>query len=71
MGFIDVSADKRAIALKHIIDSAMYKYDHFKDVTREKTGIALKHVIDSAISKYHYETKLVSQSYDGAVVMAG
>ncbi|XP_006009466.1 uncharacterized protein LOC102349681 [Latimeria chalumnae] len=43
----------------------------FKDVSIDQTAVALKQVMDSVISKYDYKTKLVSQSYDGAVVMPG
>uniref|UniRef100_H3AHI3 DUF4371 domain-containing protein n=1 Tax=Latimeria chalumnae TaxID=7897 RepID=H3AHI3_LATCH len=43
----------------------------FKDVSMDRTAVSLKQVIDSIITKYEYKTKLVSQSYNGAAVMAG
>uniref|UniRef100_H3AMX5 HAT C-terminal dimerisation domain-containing protein n=1 Tax=Latimeria chalumnae TaxID=7897 RepID=H3AMX5_LATCH len=43
----------------------------FKDVSVDRMVISLKQVIDSVITKYKYKTKLVSQSHDGASVMAG
>uniref|UniRef100_H3BB00 DUF4371 domain-containing protein n=1 Tax=Latimeria chalumnae TaxID=7897 RepID=H3BB00_LATCH len=43
----------------------------FKDISVDRTTVALKQAMDSVISKYDYTTKLVSQSYDGAAVMAG
>ncbi|MGH0150919.1 UNVERIFIED_CONTAM: hypothetical protein FKN15_028710 [Acipenser sinensis] len=43
----------------------------FKDVGADRTAVALKQVVDSEISKYDYKKKLVSQSYDGAAVLAG
>ncbi|MGH0144357.1 UNVERIFIED_CONTAM: hypothetical protein FKN15_003336 [Acipenser sinensis] len=43
----------------------------FKDVSADRTAVPLKQVVDSELSKYRYKTKVLSQSYDSAAVIAG
>ncbi|XP_058865016.1 uncharacterized protein LOC117964775 isoform X1 [Acipenser ruthenus] len=73
-GTTDVSQlSQLALTLRYVDrkGNTQERFLGFKDVGPDRTAVALKQVVDSEISKYNYKGKLVSQSYDGAAVLAG
>jgi hypothetical protein len=79
--FVHVQADETtdvscrsqmSIIFRFFIDqNNIERFVGFFDVSKDKTGSGLAEVINVGIIKWEVRNKIVSQTYDGASVMAG